>query len=74
MEDLPKLVGHFLERMGRKSPVKRIDSEAMAALAAHGWPGNVRELEHVLERAAILAGDEPVISALEIDFGLVPVN
>jgi DNA-binding NtrC family response regulator len=74
MEDLPKLVGHFLERMGRTSPVKRIDSGAMATLAAHGWPGNVRELEHVLERAAILAGDEPVISASEIDFGLVPVN
>jgi DNA-binding NtrC family response regulator len=74
MEDLPKLVGHFLERMGRKSPVKRIDSGAMASLSSHGWPGNVRELEHVLERAAILAGDEPVISAAEIDFGLVPVN
>jgi transcriptional regulator with GAF, ATPase, and Fis domain len=34
----------------------------------------VRELEHVLERAAILAGDEPVISASEIDFGLSPMN
>ncbi len=74
MEDLPQLVGHFLERMGRKSPVKRIDSSAMARLSGHAWPGNVRELEHVLERAAILAGDEPVISSTEIDFGLVPVN
>jgi transcriptional regulator with PAS, ATPase and Fis domain len=33
----------------------------MAKLSRHAWPGNVRELEHVLERAAILAGDEPVI-------------
>jgi DNA-binding NtrC family response regulator len=74
MEDLPQLVGHFLELMGRKSPVKRIDSGAMARLAGHAWPGNVRELEHVLERAAILAGDEPVISAAEIDFGLAVVN
>jgi DNA-binding NtrC family response regulator len=74
MNDLPALVTHFLERMGRKSPVKRIDSMAMARLTGHGWPGNVRELEHVLERAAILAGDEPVISASEIDFGLSPVN
>jgi len=74
VEDLPHLVSHFLERLGRKSPVKRIDSAAMATLSRHLWPGNVRELEHVLERAAILAGDEPVISPLEIDFGLSPVN
>ena len=74
LEDMPQLVSHFLERMGRKSPVKRIDAVAMARLSGHGWPGNVRELEHVLERAAILAGDEPIISGLEIDFGLSPVN
>jgi DNA-binding NtrC family response regulator len=69
-QDLPLLVEHFLERMGREDPVKRIDSGAMAKLAAHDWPGNVRELEHVLERAAILAGDEAVLTAQEIDFGL----
>ena len=27
------------------------------------------ELEHVLERAAILAGDAPVLTSQEIDFG-----
>jgi DNA-binding NtrC family response regulator len=69
-EDLALLVEHFLVKMGREEPVKRIDPGAMAKLAAHGWPGNVRELEHVLERAAILAGDEPVVTAREIDFGL----
>jgi transcriptional regulator with PAS, ATPase and Fis domain len=40
-------------------------------LSLHDWPGNVRELEHVLERGAILAGEEPVLTAREIDFGLV---
>jgi len=74
MEDLPDLVAHFLERMGRKSPVKRIDASAMATLNNHSWPGNVRELEHVLERGAILCGDEPVITAAEIDFGLSLLN
>jgi DNA-binding NtrC family response regulator len=74
MEDLPQLVAHFVERMGRRNPVKRIDASAMAKLAGHGWPGNVRELEHVLERAAILAGDEPLITAAEIDFGLSLMN
>lgn len=69
IEDLPLLVNHFLEQMGRDRPVKRIDGSAMEKLKAHPWPGNVRELEHVLERAAILAGDEPVLSAADIDFG-----
>ena len=69
-EDLPRLVDHFLEQLGRRSPVKHIDAGAMAKLAAHCWPGNVRELEHVLERAAILAGDSPVVTSQEIDFGL----
>jgi DNA-binding NtrC family response regulator len=70
LEDLPLLVGHFLERMGRETPVKRISPAAIRKLAAHDWPGNVRELEHVLERGAILAGDEPVMTEREIDFGL----
>lgn len=69
--DLPLLVEHFLEQMGRRAPIKRMDEGALEKLAAHTWPGNVRELEHVLERAAILAGDEPVITADEIEFGLM---
>ncbi|HEU5351199.1 MAG TPA: sigma-54 dependent transcriptional regulator [Terracidiphilus sp.] len=71
IEDLPLLVEHFLEQMGRQSPRKSLDEVALARLAAHPWPGNVRELEHVLERAAILAGDAPVLTSQEIDFGLV---
>jgi DNA-binding NtrC family response regulator len=68
-DDIGVLVEHFLTRLGREHPVKRIDAGAMAKLDAHTWPGNVRELEHVLERAIILAGDEPVLTADEIDFG-----
>jgi len=68
-EDLPLLVEHFLEKLGRDMPVKRADEGAMAKLTAHRWPGNVRELEHVLERGVILAGDGPVLTSREIDFG-----
>lgn len=74
MEDIPLLVAHFVERMGKRSPVKRVDGSAMAKLAVHNWPGNVRELEHVLERAWILAGDDPWITAAEIDFGVGLMN
>jgi DNA-binding NtrC family response regulator len=69
-EDLPLLVNHFLARMGRESPIKQVEPAALAKLAAHDWPGNVRELEHVLERGAILAGEEAVLTTREIDFGL----
>jgi DNA-binding NtrC family response regulator len=70
-QDLPLLVEHFLERMGREEPVKHLDPGAMAKLKAHDWPGNVRELEHVLERAAILAGTSTAITANDIDFGIL---
>ncbi|MGD0735410.1 MAG: sigma-54 dependent transcriptional regulator [Terracidiphilus sp.] len=70
-QDLPLLVDHFMQRMGRDEPVKRVDAGALAKLGLHDWPGNVRELEHVLERAAILAGADSVLTASEIDFGLM---
>lgn len=69
-QDVPLLVEHFLSKLGREMPVKRIDAGALARLTSHDWPGNVRELEHVLERAMILAGDAPVVTGSEIDFGL----
>jgi len=66
MEDLGLLSEHFLERMGREMPRKRLSSDARARLREHHWPGNVRELMHVLERGAILAGDRMEIVAEEI--------
>ena len=70
-EDLPLLVDYFLERMGREMPVKRLDIQALQKLNEHDWPGNVRELEHVLERASILAGDAPVLTCEDVDFGII---
>jgi DNA-binding NtrC family response regulator len=69
LEDLVLLINHFLDHLGRSMPMKRIGDTALAKLRAHTWPGNVRELEHVLERAAILAGDEPLLRPEDIEFG-----
>lgn len=68
-QDLPLLMEHFMQKLGRDTPLKSVDEAAQAKLAAHDWPGNVRELEHVLERGVILAGDNPVLTPREIDFG-----
>jgi DNA-binding NtrC family response regulator len=70
-EDMPLLIHHFMQQMGRESPLKRVEQGALDKLASHDWPGNVRELEHVLERGAILAGEAPVVTARDIDFGLM---
>lgn len=69
VSDLSLLIDHFLSKMGSDMPVKRIDQSAFEKLREHAWPGNVRELCHVLARAAILADDEPIITAAEIEFG-----
>jgi DNA-binding NtrC family response regulator len=65
-EDITALSEHFLSLLGKVSPRKRLSPEALHMLRGHNWPGNVRELGHVLERAAILAEDSPVIRAKDI--------
>jgi two-component system response regulator HydG len=53
--DIPLLVGHFLERMNAATGVERtISDEALRLMMAYDWPGNIRELESCLERAATL--------------------
>ncbi len=56
-EDIPLLVGHFLERLAAemKIPTPRITDRAMRALAGYDFPGNIRELQNLLERACLLA-------------------
>ncbi len=55
-EDIPLLVRHFVEQLGRKMGrrVEEIPSETMAALVRYDWPGNIRELQNLVERALIL--------------------
>ena len=51
-QDIPLLVGHFMERMARTSGQEKVLSdEALKAMLAYDWPGNVRELENCLERS-----------------------
>jgi two-component system nitrogen regulation response regulator GlnG len=62
--DVPVLVDYFL----RRSPVKQIAPEALAALEKYPWPGNVRELENAIERAAVVArGDTIRVDDLPTD-------
>jgi formate hydrogenlyase transcriptional activator len=58
-EDIPALVGHFVEiyarRMGKQ--IDRISSETMSELISHSWPGNIRQLQNFIERSVILSAE-----------------
>ena len=57
LEDVPGLATHIIDReiAEQGTDVKRLSSEAVAALSHYHWPGNIRELENVLARAVILS-------------------
>jgi DNA-binding NtrC family response regulator len=58
--DLPLLVDHFLERYNREfnKSILGISGECMARLDSYSWPGNVRELKNVIQRAALMCGED----------------
>ncbi len=57
-EDIPLLVQHFLERLGRELEPPRTDvtmsQDALRRMMAYDWPGNIRQLENTIERALAL--------------------
>ena len=55
--DIPLLVWHLVERLGRtlRRKIDTIPDDVMEALRNHDWPGNVRELENVVQRALIVS-------------------
>jgi len=58
-EDIPALVSHFVEILGRRMgrEIEHIPAETMSALSSYQWPGNIRELQNLIERAVILSND-----------------
>ena len=56
-DDVPLLVGYFLDKYNQSRPVEKqkgMSKPAMDVLGNYDWTGNVRELENVIERAVIL--------------------
>ena len=80
-EDIALIARQCLaESVNELGRIKVLAPASVESLHAHRWPGNVRELRNVIERAAILSGDERTIrpehlliqrrsSALELDSG-----
>ncbi|MEW6443521.1 MAG: sigma-54 dependent transcriptional regulator [bacterium] len=61
-EDIPRLIESFVAREAQRlgHDVAGPSARALEALMDYDWPGNVRELKNVIERAAVLAGAEPI--------------
>ncbi len=59
-DDIPPLAYHFLRQQAERQQrdIKRVDTDAMAALQANRWAGNVRELENVITRAVVMESSE----------------
>jgi Nif-specific regulatory protein len=54
-EDIPLLIGRFLEKFKVSGEEPALTDEARACLMAHDYPGNVRELETTIRRAVLFA-------------------
>jgi len=53
LEDLPLLVGHFLERSKPPRTIDHVPDSVWDMLRAYRWPGNVRELQNAVQRMLI---------------------
>ncbi len=79
-DDVPLLVGKFIEKMNEKSgkEIENVSQPAMKALLDYHWPGNVRELENAIEHAFVLCNG-PLIELDDLpreikEMGLTPLT
>jgi DNA-binding NtrC family response regulator len=70
-EDLPGFVRYFLQLL--HTTKQEVSKEIMDLLSSYQWPGNIRELRNVLERAVLLARENPLslghFSCLQVQVG-----
>jgi two-component system nitrogen regulation response regulator NtrX len=61
-QDIPQLTETFLDEFAKqtRNPKKRLDPDAVELLCDYNWPGNVRELKNLMERIAIMGGNEVI--------------
>ena len=61
-EDLELLARFFMRRYAREfgKTIKDLDPQALEQFRGYDWPGNVRELRTIMERAALITGEEVI--------------
>jgi len=66
-EEIPLLLGHFMNQLARRYSLapRTFSAAALAACLCHSWPGNLRELEKFVKRYLVMGDSEPGLAALE---------
>src|SRR6202048_3079256 len=59
-DDIPLLVGYFIERFARKEgkSFQAVNKNCLDLLQSYPWPGNIRELQNVIERSSIISSGD----------------
>lgn len=66
-EEIPLLLGHFMNQLARRYslPARTFSAAALAACQRYSWPGNLRELEKFVKRYLVMGDGAPGFTALE---------
>jgi len=74
-EDIPLLVGHFIDRFNHiyNKNICCLSDEAMGILLNHDFPGNIRELENALEHCFVLCQGD-IIEAKHLPDSMIGID
>jgi len=66
-QDIPLLIGHFLDKTNNSSDMQKhtVSDEALRLMLDYDWPGNVRELENCVQRVCTTCS-LPTIQAADL--------
>jgi two-component system response regulator AtoC len=75
-EEIPLLLGHFMNRLTRRYgvPAPRFSNVLLDACQRHSWPGNLRELESFVKRFLALADEYAALEELRLESNLEVTN
>jgi two-component system, NtrC family, response regulator AtoC len=68
-EEIPLLLGHFMNRLARRYslPARIFSPAALEACQRHSWPGNLMELEKFVKRYLVIGDGRPDTRTLDQD-------
>lgn len=68
-EEIPLLLGHFMNQLARRYslPARIFSAVALEACQQHSWPGNLRELEKFVKRYLVVGDGTTSMGAPEAD-------